>query len=553
MNARGHSCERALELELKLAAATRLSRGDELWLAEHRANCESCALESEALLLLEQDTSASPAEPLDDIARRRFIDDVLYQAEVESSGTSVSEETGRRSWTGTVRFMAAVAAVAAFVVIATRWLPSAQPQEAQSIGPQAASSVARYDAIQSLDPGAPQFLLLSGDVRVEGRQAAVGLGLRNGQRIETQSGSAVVAIGDGIFIELSPATRASIDYPLTDAVEIVLETGAVLSSVDPFKRGPKLSIVTPHGRVTVTGTIFSVEVGDDDSFVRVARGKVEIDSADSVAALLPAGRGKAMLSGADRELPAEERQGMTRREQLFGLLDRNAEGVVDISSVPLGAEVAIDGTAIGATPVIASLRFGPRDLSLRVHGENVVRELLDIAPGAKVERVFDLSFEDTTAAVEPEPVRRPSTVRFEKTVPEQGPSPVSAEQLLFEAQALRVSRQWRAAAQIYERIVAQYPSSESALSALVSLGTIELEKLSEPRSALKRFNLYLARGGQGGPLAQEALYGKAKALRSLGLPAEEKEALTQLVEQFSRSLYSQEARARLAVLEMESK
>jgi outer membrane protein assembly factor BamD (BamD/ComL family) len=118
---------------------------------------------------------------------------------------------------------------------------------------------------------------------------------------------------------------------------------------------------------------------------------------------------------------------------------------------------------------------------------------------------------------------------------------------------LRASGQFRASAQVYRRIVERHAATEAAASALVSLGTIELEKLGEPASALSRFDLYLSRTGRRGPLAQEALYGRARALRALGRVAQEGAALEELVQSYGRSLYSKAARARLAQLNTESK
>ncbi|MCU0663804.1 MAG: FecR domain-containing protein [Myxococcota bacterium] len=555
MSAMERLCERAMALQFRRVQGFVLEPRDERWLAEHRDMCPDCAAESQALALIEEDGSASPAEPLDDIARRRFIDDVLRKAETVERTTREQEASDGMRFSKIARLAVAAAAAAVFVVAATFWLPGSLSDAVVSHKAPAAQS-AESSSTSLPDLSVPRFLVLSGDVRIEGRPAAVGGALKNGQRIETQGGSAVVAMSDGIFVDLRPSTRLSIDRPMSDAIEIVLEAGAVLSSVDPSRKAPMLSVVTPHGRVTVTGTIFGVEVGDDDSFVRVARGKVEIDSVASVAAVLPAGSGKAMVSGVVRDLSAEERQGMIRRDDLFSLLDTEAKGAVDISSVPLGAEVLVDGSSVGTTPLVVSLRAGHRDLSLSVDGEPIVRELMDIEVGSRFERVFDLSAGDTadvaSEARETQrrvaPVVAPSVASSRKTFV----SP-TAEQLLYEAQSLRAAGQYRASAQVYRRIVERHTAEEAATSALVSLGTIELEKLSESSAALSRFELYLSRTGRRGPLAQEALYGRARALRALGRVGEERAALEELVESYGRSLYSKAARARLVELNAESK
>jgi hypothetical protein len=338
------------------------------------------------------------------------------------------------------------------------------------------------------------------------------------------------------------------------AFEVVLDAGKLLISVNSSRAGPMVSVVTPHGRATVTGTIFSVEVANEDTIVNVARGKVEVDSMDAVAVVLPAGLSRTMVSGSGKKLPAEELQAMSRRDELFELLDTQGQGVVDISSVPLGAKVTVDGSPVGSTPVVVALRPGNRDVSLRVEGEPVVRELMDIEAGTRLERVFDLSYGDTaTNAKSGNPLPSPA----ERLVPSsrrksQIPRP-TAEQLLFEAQSLRGAQQFQSAARVYQRILEEYPSNEITTSALVSLGTIELEKLGRPTSALGRFNLYLNRTDRSGALTPEALHGKARALRNLNRTEEEREVLETLVSSFGRSLYSQAAKARLKQLETESK
>ena len=57
------------------------------------------------------------------------------------------------------------------------------------------------------------------------------------------------------------------------------------------------------------------------------------------------------------------------------------------------------------------------------------------------------------------------------------------------------------------------PRSAEARASLVSLGELQLSQLAEPAAALRSFDAYLAAGGA---LAQEARYGRIRALRRLG-------------------------------------
>lgn len=79
----------------------------------------------------------------------------------------------------------------------------------------------------------------------------------------------------------------------------------------------------------------------------------------------------------------------------------------------------------------------------------------------------------------------------------------------------------------------------------VVIGNLELE-LAGPRRALASFDEYLARGG---PLQQEALHGKARALRSLGRPAEERSVIRRYLAVYPTGFHAPTLRKRLAALE----
>ena len=81
--------------------------------------------------------------------------------------------------------------------------------------------------------------------------------------------------------------------------------------------------------------------------------------------------------------------------------------------------------------------------------------------------------------------------------------------------------------------------------ALVALGEMELNMLARPRSALRRFDAYLA-GGQGGPLAQEALFGKTRAHRALGDARGEQRALESFLTRFPKAVQAHAVRERLS-------
>jgi ferric-dicitrate binding protein FerR (iron transport regulator) len=131
----------------------------------------------------------------------------------------------------------------------------------------------------------------------------------------------------------------------------------------------------------------------------------------------------------------------------------------------------------------------------------------------------------------------PSTVRAARS---------PQEQLLEQARSLRGRGEFRKAAELYRKINEQNPKSASGSAALVSLGELSLSSLNDPRGALNAFNAYLSGGG---PLAQEALFGKARALRALNQRTEERRVIEQFIASYPDSPQSRVLRRRLAELE----
>jgi outer membrane protein assembly factor BamD (BamD/ComL family) len=119
------------------------------------------------------------------------------------------------------------------------------------------------------------------------------------------------------------------------------------------------------------------------------------------------------------------------------------------------------------------------------------------------------------AARVPEPAQpsEPETAPSESAEQTRKPATPSADTLLERARSQRAAREFEAAARTYEELIRAYPSSAKARATHVSLAQLYQGPLDDPANALVHFDRYLERGG---PLAEEAHYGKIKALRSLG-------------------------------------
>ncbi|HMF44380.1 MAG TPA: tetratricopeptide repeat protein, partial [Polyangia bacterium] len=77
----------------------------------------------------------------------------------------------------------------------------------------------------------------------------------------------------------------------------------------------------------------------------------------------------------------------------------------------------------------------------------------------------------------------------------------------------------------------------------ISMGDLLL-RIEQPARALRAFDAYLAEVPTG-PLREEALFGRARSLRTLDEPTAEEETWSRLVREFPGSAYGSVARQRL--------
>jgi len=147
-----------------------------------------------------------------------------------------------------------------------------------------------------------------------------------------------------------------------------------------------------------------------------------------------------------------------------------------------------------------------------------------------------------------EEARLPSSGEAPEGRAQPAPSPVapSASALFKAANDARRTGQAALAVKRYRDLQRQFPTSgESALSR-VSLGGLLLEQ-GKAAAALEQFDLYL-RASANKPLIAEALYGRGRALGTLGRRQQEVKNWQQLLSAYPDSPYSGAARRRLAAL-----
>ncbi|HVU51159.1 MAG TPA: hypothetical protein VHL80_10760 [Polyangia bacterium] len=103
------------------------------------------------------------------------------------------------------------------------------------------------------------------------------------------------------------------------------------------------------------------------------------------------------------------------------------------------------------------------------------------------------------------------------------------------------------ARRLYGQLASRYRGTREELSARVLGGQMLLDDLDQPAAALSAFDRYL-RDEPGGTLAEEAIVGRAQALRRLGRADAEAAAWSDLLARHPRSVHAELARERLAAL-----
>jgi ferric-dicitrate binding protein FerR (iron transport regulator) len=123
----------------------------------------------------------------------------------------------------------------------------------------------------------------------------------------------------------------------------------------------------------------------------------------------------------------------------------------------------------------------------------------------------------------------------------------SKASLLTEARRCRIQKEWRCAERHYKQLQHYYPNSVEAVTSLISLAQLRLNKLGMPQKALVHFRAYL-KAMPSGPLAEEAVFGIALAYKKLGRREQERKALQTFVEKYPKSHLYSEANKRLEAL-----
>ncbi len=528
-----NSCAVVLKLWDEEVSGRRLSTTESELIEAHLVRCNECRLEAKTLSNIAFDGTAGPAPDLDELAERRWVDEVVSRAEI-ATRSSNSSRNRAAGW---------VAAAAGVLIAASTFVYWQLNTETPSVRGES-------PAPQTFTHIKGQVLLASRDVQRGGTALSAGDSLKAGDIVTVGRGRAALEIVAGITVLLEPGAEIELKKSSSTGIELALDKGRIVAHVDPRRQGDDFSISTPDGRIVVTGTVFFVEAREGESTVSVFRGSVRLEQPNGVRHKVRLGETAIFEKGGVARLSKHASEETTDMLKIFDLLSSAQPATLEIESVPADATVTVDDVVFGRTPLTVFVRAGHRKLVMTKDGHESVRELLELKPDSELRRVFDLGEaveEEDVAAPQKEDDLAKATLKkrhIQRTTARE--QPTSAE-LLAKAQALRAGRDWSGAVEAYKELIRRYPSSAEAGPSFVSLGKTQLDHLHRPAAALKAFDAYLRRTRRG-TLAQEAALGRATALRALGRTEQEKIALETFIREFPSAIQNKRVKERLAEL-----
>jgi ferric-dicitrate binding protein FerR (iron transport regulator) len=517
--------------------------------ADHLDGCERCRVEAEAYEQLRYTGEHGPIPKADDFSRARAINEAIGRFDAEGAVKPRLTAPPRRLRARMVS--AGVAMVGLFVVGLLLWRYSAREPDAGS------HEMPAVPAVPDGNEGPARLLMVSGAVERAGSVARMDDRVEVGQEIRAEQGAFALGIGTDDALLVAPHTTIVLRSYSSTMVGVDLKGGRIFGRIVQGGQQRRLVVHAPGGRAVITGTVFSVHVDGKEAEVSVLHGTVAVESDRHGRVELDRRMSRVIGEVGTHAISPSEMASLRGAARRLEMITRARQGSIYVASRPEGAPVKVDGVLLGVTPVDARIPAGEHELMVGDRGHVPIREFLSVEQGMRYMRSYELHSVES-APVDPRfPADRtqpPEDTRRKRTgsrePPENKPAsgnPPSLETLLKEAHHRLARRNWRGAVKTYLRIRKNHPSSGAALSSLVSLGSLYLDRLGRPAAALRYFNKYLSRK-KDGTLAQEAAFGRLRALRRLGRKAKETAGLRSFLRKYPGAVQARQVRRRLNAL-----
>lgn len=235
---------------------------------------------------------------VDDLSRRRMINDIILEASV-TSGRGIVEERKNTEGHRTLMVGAVAAVIGVFMVASLIYGTVTSSRKTATPSP-----VEMYFG-EVQENGGNLFF---------GDQSALRYApIPVGKSIRTENGAAALRLPTGIDWRMTPHGHARIASLEPERLNIEVLAGESWFRVDPNREGPSFSVDTKMGRIDVTGTIFLVEVGPSDVRLTLLEGEVWVTRATGRRNLVPAGHVMYLGNGLQRPIVAEEEKRLQAR------------------------------------------------------------------------------------------------------------------------------------------------------------------------------------------------------------------------------------------------
>jgi len=341
--------------------------------------------------------------------------------------------------------------------------------------------------------------------------------VRLGDVLKIARGQACLLVPPSVTVCAGEGTELVVEKLDGGERRLRLRTGHVLAQLGRQPSGSTFGIETVAGSVVAKGTVFSVWASGPDVALRVHEGAViqsGLRGRSTFAAPSASFLTREPPEGATDEPPARD----DRLIELSTRFDDRATSALVVTAAAEGA-VTLDDAFLGSTPLSALVAPGTYRLAYAKGELLPVVERITVTDGARLTRDYESAGENTTTAEAERP-----------------PAPVASagpDQLLAAARTHRSGGRFTEAAATYRRLLRERPGSAEARIALVSLGELQLSELGDAKGALASFEAYLRAPGD---LAQEASYGRIRALRRLGRRSEELLAIQAFLRAYPSSI-----------------
>lgn len=520
------------------------------FLEEHRASCGRCRCEASAAELLEFDGTDGPAHEIDELSRRRWVNEIVEQA--TRTREVVADHHDARATVGYRVLLAAIGIAACASIAIVLWY---------------------YKSAGTVDPGpASRVAMTSGAVLTDDYPASADHPLRAGDVVSTAEGAAVLSLAGGVAARLDANTEVRLDRPDQAPVRMSLIRGRLTAAVDKDRKGAiAFTVETRAGRIDVTGTVFSVEAYRELVDLKVLEGRVRVSEPRGMTREVGAGRGVALGDRQMHRLSAKEVSRLTVDARQLRFFHPERAARLTLRSVPPGALAKADEVVLGRTPLSVKLNAGSMELELLLDGYAPARERITAGDREEIVREIALSRLPESSAADTTKGSAKSSFQIERNIDEKNlgdkgrdgheasreavsqateePNFIgdSALDLLNTAGDRRREGDWVGAARAYGSLLERFPGHPEAGVALIGLGEVQLSKFGRPEAAKRNFDEYLRRFPEG-VLAQEAAYGRVRAFRKMNRASEEAAALERFVETYPGAVQGRAARRRLSEL-----